>query len=305
MTTESLDNTVKEILDYIEKEGFNVFYADPEDNNEANAYFVWDKSKDWKDFFKVAKKEGITTIVANIRILHKDLLEDLEESLEGERQKPVELTNEDDIAKAADILNKMSKQVDKTASYNFVWVKDGLEYSLRDTTDWYDEVASMMGEKPSLHERLLGGARMMGYQSEPEGLPASLKGKSEGELAEELVEYVKKESENPDRHEVYVLSDMFWTKKGLIGYAGTEGILLKRKVNMKAERMLEEEQMKKEKEIMPKLVEDCIKWCRENNLRKATKADITAFLSEKEISLSNTGESVLYQKVNVKLKSSM
>ena len=66
-----------------------------------------------------------------------------------------------------------------------------------------------------------------------------------------------------------------------------------------ADRVMEE----KEKEKMPELIDECIKWAEENNLKKLTKAQMTVFLDEKDCSLIWTNEDILYTKVNFKLKS--
>ncbi|MGI0081863.1 MAG: hypothetical protein ACREAG_00970 [Nitrosopumilaceae archaeon] len=76
-----------------------------------------------------------------------------------------------------------------------------------------------------------------------------------------------------------------------------------RRIEEKAYKTLVEDQLTHEKEILPQLQEECIKWCRENNLNKIVKAEVEAFLAEKEIPLSSEAERKLWQKVNISLKS--
>lgn len=157
MDSKNIDSKVKEIIEYIEKEGFNIFYAEPQDELERYIYFLWDRNKDWRDFFKVAKKEGVTTIVSSIKVLDEDLLEELEESLEEERQRYIELNDKEGMVKISEIFKDLPKRIGNIAYYSFEWVKDGVEYMLKDSADWYREVTDIIQQgytwyKSSLEE---------------------------------------------------------------------------------------------------------------------------------------------------------
>lgn len=309
MVNDNLDKKVKEILAYVEDEGFNVFYADPEGSAAENSsYFVWHKSKDWKDFFKIAKKEGVTTIVAIITVLEKDVLQELEEALEGERRNPREIRNKEDLETFTDILERLSKQSGKTGFYSFAWIKDGLEYSLTESADWYDEVRGIISDE-KLQKRIESRTTTSGLASSSFGLerplPLFLKDKTEDELVKDMVEFVLEESKGiADIDNYNALSSMFWSKNGVERFMiPGEARYLIQKVDMKASQQIEAMQTEREKEEMPKLVDECYDWCKENDLSKLIKTNISAFLAEKEISLSPHGKDLLYQKVNMKLRS--
>jgi hypothetical protein len=310
LANDNLDKNAKEILAYAEREGFNIFYADPEGSGAENSsYFAWDKSKDWKDFFKVAKKEGVSTIVAMIAILEKDSLQELKEAMEDERQNPQEITNKDDLDALTDVLSRLAKQTGKTGFYSFVWLKDGLEYSLTDSADWYNEVKDILKDRKLL-ERIESGVATSrlapsSFSSE-RSVPAFLKDKTEDELVKDMIEFILEESKSVANIDNYnALSSMFWSKNGVERFIMPgEARYLIQKVDMKASQQIEAMQIEKEKEEMPKLVDECYDWCKENDLSKLIKTHVSAFLAEKGISLSSHGKDLLYQKVNMKLRSS-
>ena len=65
----------------------------------------------------------------------------------------------------------------------------------------------------------------------------------------------------------------------------------------------EREQLEREKAELPSLINSCIDWAREHGLKRVTKADIEAFLLEKNIEILPQTQRALYAMVNVQLKS--
>ena len=65
----------------------------------------------------------------------------------------------------------------------------------------------------------------------------------------------------------------------------------------------ESEQLERERAELPSLVNSCIDWVREHGLKRITKADIEAFLLEKNIKILPQTQRALYAMVNVQLKS--
>lgn len=58
----------------------------------------------------------------------------------------------------------------------------------------------------------------------------------------------------------------------------------------------------REKQQLPKLAEDCVKWAEENRLTKVTKANVDYFVISKGIQLSKFSKDALYNEVNFKLR---
>jgi len=111
-----------------------------------------------------------------------------------------------------------------------------------------------------------------------------------------------KEFPNAKPEDIDRISDAFWESKGF------EYIKLDTKDRMKMDmikdivrKQQEDIIREREKQELPKIVEECIKWAKENGLKKLTKASLNAFLAEKEIYLSSVGENALYYKVNLEL----
>jgi hypothetical protein len=313
--TETLDVKSKQLADSLKKDGFNVFFAkNTLDSGDPN-YFIgcvqgfnvffakntldsdnmtevfWDENENSKHFFDIAKKEGIKTIVAEIKVLEKDMLDldsEDEESLNQEILMPLKTE-----------LNKISKYAGKVGSYKFSWIKDGTKYSLMETTDWFKEFASII-------KRLSTPIRQTGFASsrfEQEEIPKELKEKSEEDIAEEMIDFIKEQLPTLDRRGFYQVKELFWSKKGIMRFTTDPELRFKMsKVEMIADKSIEEAQAAEEKERLPDLIDSCIDWCKENELKKVTKTNIKAFLAEKEITLSRNSEDILYQRVNFKLK---
>jgi hypothetical protein len=142
-------------------------------------------------------------------------------------------------------------------------------------------------------------------------IPEDIKLMSAEELAEELVEYVRKQF--PDNvNMVYSVKDIFWKSKGL---EDTWDIPLEIKLKIQQTELLadnkiaeenkklEKIRLEKEKEQLPDLIEDCITWAQGLGFNKITKSDLDTFLMEREIQLLKFSSDYLHNKVNLRLKS--
>jgi hypothetical protein len=127
--------------------------------------------------------------------------------------------------------------------------------------------------------------------------------KSNDELAYEVVSFLRKEfPEGIDPVSSWRATQLFWEKKGL-RFADDPALRLKmQKVDALVRKKMEKQQIEKEKQILPKLVEKCVKWAMENNLKRVTKSNFDYFLTEKEIQLSRTSKDALYNQVNFMLQ---
>jgi hypothetical protein len=307
MPKDDLSETAEEIQAYIKNEGFALFYTKP--SLDGNTYFEWDNDKDWKGFFEVAKKEGITTIIGSVSTLTSDRMKELKEALSDVEAEGNGVADNGELAMARELVARLSKHENENGHYSFTFVKDGLEYSLTETTDWFEELMDVTRQfsgkeqkRPELGVRhsLIGYG---GFSERP--VPEGLKGKTEDDLAKELVEFVMTESSGkPTTREFRTLAYMYWQKLGAsrFGLPGEYSYLIQ-KAELKAEKQIEIMELEREKKELPKLVDDCYDWCRENNLTKLIKTNVSAFLAEKDISLSRHSQDMLYQQVNMRLRS--
>lgn len=127
----------EEILKYAKNQGFSIFYSKEFDHYDYDI-FEWDSSRDWKEFFVMAKNETVKIVVANINILdssNEDRIRTVQSTMEEEGQEDEELD--------------FAKYNGKVASYQFLWVKDGIKYSLSEMTEWYSEYRQMGSELKS------------------------------------------------------------------------------------------------------------------------------------------------------------
>lgn len=289
----SLDDKKENLIEFLKNEGFNVFYAKESSESKIITEVIWDNENDEKEFFEIAKKEGIKTIIAEILMLSKDNL-DLNILTEED-----DIVLNDEIIKQKLELDKFSKFIGQVGSYRFSWIKDGVKYVISESTGWFEDYAGIVLNISSLtndKERYV-------EREEEEGIPPELKKKSEEELSDEMVEFIKEQDHPLDNHMLYTIKEMFWSKKGIPRFTSNPQLrFIMSKVEMIAEKRIEDAEMSVEKEELPGLIDECIKWCKEYGLKKIIKSNIKAFLAEKNTSLSKHSEDILYQKVNFKIK---
>jgi len=288
-----MDNLVKkndEIIKYLTDEKFNIFYATDSNVEDYLPEIIWDNEKNWKNFFDVAKKESIQTIIIGKEIFNKEKLGEFESALmESTLPEPI-------LNKFKELLNTLKENQDELGAFSFAWFKNGTKFSLIEKTKWFEEFEDGF----SLIANESRTARSIEQPMVREDvLPPEISKKSENELAKEFLDYLLKEFPNPGRHEIYTAEHAFWEEKGVERYFGSKGRLLINKVSNIVSRKLEE----REKEMIPKLIDECIRWAKDNDLNKLTKTNIIGFLSEKGIELSSNNKNILHTKVSLKLKS--
>ena len=133
------------------------------------------------------------------------------------------------------------------------------------------------------------------------------------ELVNEYIDYLKgkvnseKISALYDRYYLYI--NEFLAEKGLPDNYETKRllrentrILLREEMEKERER-LEREQIMKEKELVPRLVEGIIEWAKANNLKRIRKTDVEAFIIEKNLGdLHYLTKDSIWKLANAKLK---
>jgi hypothetical protein len=166
------------------------------------------------------------------------------------------------------------------------WLKKGLRYGIESIDDPDISLKIRRAE-------LLAEEKIRLKMSGQEGVT----NKSEEELANELVEFIRKEFQGELTPSIkYQARYLFWKQKGVERYQVDPALELKiTKVENIAFNKLE-------REILSKLVDECILWAKEHNLKKVTKSNINCFLAEKGIKLSTMNKDALYSQVNVKLQ---
>lgn len=149
--------------------------------------------------------------------------------------------------------------------------------------------------------------RISGKEEITGKIPEEINNKSEEELANELVVFVRKEfPDDPSSSIRYLgrISDFFWRQKGVEKYQVDHAIRHKiTKVEDLALKKLEREIQELEKERLSKLVDECFLWAKKHGLKKVTKSNIYHFLTEKGAKLSTMNIDALYSQVNLKLQS--
>jgi len=141
-------------------------------------------------------------------------------------------------------------------------------------------------------------------------VPEEIKSATPEELAVNLISFVKEEF--PDNKRIWIpnIASLFWSSKNVERWNLPSDIKLKiEKAERLAQRQLENEREIKEKERLetekielPSLVGSCVDWAREHGLKRVTKADVEAFLLEKNIEILSQTKRALYAMVNVQLK---
>jgi len=252
----------------------------------------WDtKNNSWNDFFSIAKKEGINTIISETENFRDEDVEKIEDIMQEKMEEDPEM-----VEQFNDIFKDLKKHKNELGAFIFSWIKDGARYSLTKKTQWFEDFGIKFKELQS-QSKQVDRIRRRGIETSEE-LPEEISKKSVEELAEEYYNYILKEFPKASRHDKYTAERVFWEEKGVDRYITGKGRMLIDKVSNLVERKLEA----KEREMLPKLIEESIKWCKENELNKLTKSNILGFLAEKEINLSGHSKDILYNRVNIKLK---
>jgi hypothetical protein len=151
------------------------------------------------------------------------------------------------------------------------WVKDGAVYSYVKTADWWSRKESK-------------GAWMV---------------KSDEEVAEDILRFAANTyglDKTPPLDEV---AYEFWKSLGVTG-TFSENPELKMRM-MRISKIVEKRMARKDAELVPKLVDDVIDWCRQNQVRRITGSILDSYLARKGLSLSKAAKDDLRNQVNFRL----
>ncbi|MEM4214479.1 MAG: hypothetical protein QXZ28_04755 [Candidatus Methanomethylicaceae archaeon] len=165
----------------------------------------------------------------------------------------------------------------------------------------FQEELTLEEGRPKIQEEL-------GFGSEE--IPDWLAEATPEELAEEIVDFVKKEF----NEDTYILNgtliEYFWKNKGIFKFSlPPEDQLKVEKAEYLALKKLEKNRqeeynrrLREEKEELPSLIGQCIDWAKEHNLNRVRLSDVDSFLLEKNIELLPETRRALYSMVNVRIK---
>lgn len=131
----SLEETKKEILEYIQSNGFGVFYGSTRVENGV----LWNPSQgDWKNFVNIAKNEDIKTLIYHESMLSEELTE-LSTTVD---EYQIDLDKKEDVQLLKEFRSKLEsfeEFSEKMAWVHLSWIKEGVQYVLQLTSPWYDE----------------------------------------------------------------------------------------------------------------------------------------------------------------------
>jgi len=304
--SDDLSEKYNKIIQYLEKNNFNIYHSSSSSVNEFIPKVVWDNKKNWEEFFSLAKKEGISTVIVEKEIIEEDDFDESNEVIKNSNL-PDELIND-----MNPILNKLKDNKNKIGSISFSWINNGAVYIFQEKTNWLQEFEKLLNEIAEEKKSLI---RQRGYSysdkdKDKEQAAQELLKKPPEEIADEIMEFVKQEFSEINRRNYYSAERVFWEEKNVNNF-DAKTRLITEKVRLIADRKireLESEQEKRklegEKKMLPELIEECVKWVNDNEMNKLTKMDLNGFLAEKEIDMSTNNKNILHTKVNIKLKSS-
>ncbi|MEM3538466.1 MAG: hypothetical protein QW193_01115 [Nitrososphaerales archaeon] len=267
--TENLNKIYEEIVEYIRSQNLRIFPGKLTLYEGFLNQVIWSQENDdWKSFIEIAREEGAKTII-------------------------VEITKGED------------EHTNEIGSLKLVWIKDGITYIFEKQAEWW--IGSIKEER-KMEEAPIAIRYGVGEQI-PEEVLKEIQSKDENQLADEMLVFLSKEF--PEANMIgYRNTELFWEQKGIHRWSLEPKLRLKvEKAEAIVRQKLEQERLKKEKEqiekekkLLPKLVEECLDWARNNQIKKVTKSNIDYFLIEKEIELTKTSRDALYNQVNFKLR---
>jgi hypothetical protein len=278
--TEDLRPTLQEVERYLKQEGFTIFYGYETARSRYLTVVVWEEEKSgWKGFLRAAKEAGTKVVVIQTSSAQQ---------LQGmpPQGRPEE-------TKSAEVATRLKRYLGKIGYIGLFWFKDGVKYSFSMSTDWWLQFSTVMATSYPTErgERLLE-------------IPDDIRKKTEKELADELVAFVLKEFPDELDRMSFRASRLFWESKGLpdswhLGREDPKIGLKLEKAESLAQFKLKQETQKREKQLVPKLVEECVNWAKENQMKRANKTNVDSFLAEKELTLSKSSRDIIYSKVNI------
>ncbi|MDE2217310.1 MAG: hypothetical protein KGJ87_09160 [Planctomycetota bacterium] len=184
-----------------------------------------------------------------------------------------------------DTLEKYAKHIEDIAEIDLGFLCEGILHTMPIYASWYTPTEDIIENEVNA-----------------EKLPKEFEEKPAEEIAREMIEFAYREF--PDSlTDFYHVADAFWQSKGLQPFNSDAKTRLKMdKIKQIAEKQIMTSVISKEKEKLPKIVEECVKWAKENGFNKLTRGNLQAFLLEHGLDLSYPTQDALYIKVNFELK---
>jgi hypothetical protein len=138
------------------------------------------------------------------------------------------------------------------------------------------------------------------------GVPELLETSTPEELAEQMVEFAKKEF--PEEKFGYShIFHQFWESKGVQQFLlPTEAQSKIERANYLADRLIDKEKkerLAKEREELPSLVSQCVDWAKITNIKTLRLADVEVFTMEKKLNVLDETKRDIWKAANVKLRS--
>ncbi len=283
-----LEKFQEDVESLLKDGGFDIFPYQKGNFSEFVSDFEWSDTNNWKEFFTIAKKEGITTIFENVRRFSADDLESFKNDSEDD---------DDDLFE--DICVEFESNLDEINSISFSWIKNNIRHTIAKRSSGLDELLKKIQELKKQKQVKQFEQRRPSYEERvEEDVPEKFIGKEE-EIAKQFLEYIEIEHSDADRSELWNIKRAYWESIGINNYSNKQRIFTN-KVSTIADRILSQ----KEREIIPDLVEKCVEWAIENNMDKPTQAILRGFLAEDNTNLSSNNFKILHTKVTLELKNS-
>ena len=277
----NLEKFQEEIESFLKVEAFNIF---PHQNSNLSKFLSelkWSEPDNWKDFFLIAKKEGITTIFESVKKFSVDELESLKDDSGDEE--------DEDADELENIYAEFEANLDEIYAVSFSWIKNNIAHTITKQSSWITELyKKIQGEERKKPTQQLGRLRTSYTEREDDDVPEKFIGKEE-EIAKKFVEYMDVEHPGAERSELWDIKQEFWQSLKINNYGNKQRIFTN-KVSAIADRIISN----KEREMIPELVEKCVEWAIENKIDKLTPATLREFLVEKNISLKHDNFLILH-----------
>lgn len=208
-----LEETKKEILDFINQKGFNIFYGLIQDIRDT---VLWNPSQgNWKDFINISENEGIKTLIYSELMLSEELAE-LSEAI---NQCQINRDEKEDVQRLKELRSKLKsfEKYSKNIAYiHLSWIKEGVRYLLQLASPWYDEFQEVYQEA----QNFLKEKEAISLEEEK----ASLKETKEklSLLSTQILEWAKSEGLNrvtKGQVQVYLLENeivLGWTEREML-----------------------------------------------------------------------------------------
>ncbi|MBT4327487.1 MAG: hypothetical protein HOD60_11405 [Candidatus Nitrosopelagicus sp.] len=276
----------EEIKKYLKENEISIFPYQGRDFSKLLPEMEWYDVENWKDFFSIAKKEGITIVYEEIIDFSEDKIQNIKRDWENSGN---DSEFDDEFE---NIFVNFEDKVNEISSVSYSWIKNNILHSITEQASWLDEAYQEYGElKHKKKQKQLiqrsGGAE----------LPESLKNEKPENIVNQMLEFL--ETEHPEMSiDDWRFQEEFFESIGLDRRQNTHRVLREKVLRLGLKIMDD-----KEKEMIPGLIEKCVEWSLENKQSKPTQAIIRGFLTGEDVNLSTDNFRILHAKLIVELQS--